>query len=276
MNTLADIHWTVSPEILTEPIPLRWYGLLFAGGFIAGFYIMQRFLNREGAPKPWLDSLLMYVIIGTIAGARIGHCVFYDWGYFKDHILEIFLPFRFSPEFEFTGFQGLASHGAAIGIILSLWIWSLRISKRSILWILDRVVIVVALAGAFIRTGNLMNHEIVGLPTDLPWAFIFYGHPNFFEPDMVPRHPTQIYEALGYIIIFGLLYKLYHMGWDKRLGGLFGLFLAVLFGLRFVVEFFKENQVAFEDALTLNMGQMLSIPFVLAGVYFVWRSKKTA
>lgn len=269
MNTLSYIIWDLDPEIISSPISIRYYGLLFASAFIVGYYILQKMLEKADAPKDWLDSVLMHTIIGTVAGARIGHCLFYDWAYFKDHILEIFLPVSFEPEFHFTGFQGLASHGAAIGIILALYIWSRKVSKKNILWILDRVVVTVASGAFFIRMGNLMNSEIIGEPTAVPWAFIFKNI------DEVPRHPTQLYEGLAYLIIFGILsFLFWKKDWDKRQGGVFGLFLILLFGFRFCIEFMKENQVSFEEAMTLNMGQWLSIPFVLIGAYFLVKSKK--
>lgn len=269
MSLLSYIVWDIDPEIISSPIAIRYYGLLFACAFISGYYVLQKMFERDSVSKEWLDSVLMYVIIGTVAGARIGHCLFYDWAYFKDHILEIFLPVQFEPEFHFTGFQGLASHGATIGIILALWLWSRKISKKHILWILDRVVVTAALGAFFIRFGNLMNSEIIGGPTDVPWAFIFS------QVDDLPRHPTQVYEALAYLTIFLILAFLYwKKDWNNKLGGLFGVFLILLFGFRFGIEFMKENQVAFEDAMALNMGQILSIPFILIGFYFLSKSKQ--
>ncbi|UTW63352.1 prolipoprotein diacylglyceryl transferase [bacterium SCSIO 12741] len=264
------ITWDIDPEIISSPIAIRYYGLLFASAFLSGYFVLNRMFRNEQVNKEWLDSVLMYVIIGAVAGARIGHCVFYDWAYFQNHLLEIFLPVQFEPEFRFTGFLGLASHGAAIGIILALWLWSRKVSKKSIIWILDRVVITVALGGFFIRMGNLMNSEIIGQPTDLPWGFIFK------QVDDLPRHPSQLYEALSYITIFLVLNFLYwKKKWGERSGAIFGLFLILLFAARFLIEFVKENQVAFEDGLYFNMGQLLSIPFIFGGIYFLIRAKKT-
>jgi len=269
MSTLSYISWDIDPEIISSPISIRYYGLLFATAFIAGYYLLQKMFKRDEVPNEWLDSVLMHTIIGTVAGARIGHCLFYDWAYFKDHILEIFLPVAFEPELHFTGFQGLASHGAAIGIIIALYIWSRKVSKKNILWILDRVVVTVASGAFFIRMGNLMNSEIIGEPTTVPWAFIFK------YVDQLPRHPTQVYEGLAYLSIFIILaFLFWKKGWSDRQGGVFGLFLILLFGFRFCIEFMKENQVNFEDSMTLNMGQWLSIPFVLIGSYFLVKSKK--
>ncbi|MCB0482072.1 MAG: prolipoprotein diacylglyceryl transferase [Flavobacteriales bacterium] len=260
------IVWDINPEIISSPISLRYYGLLFACAFLAGYYVLQRIFKKDGVPAEWLDSVLMHVIIGTVAGARLGHCLFYDWAYFKDHLLEIFLPVAFEPEFHFTGFQGLASHGAAFGIIIALWLWSRKVSKKSVLWILDRVVITVALGAFFIRMGNLMNSEIIGLPSNLPWAFVFTA------VDDIPRHPTQLYEGFSYLSFFLiLLISFTKFNWKEKTGATFGLFLILQFGSRIVLEFFKENQVAFEQSMALNMGQILSIPFILAGGFFLWK-----
>ena len=227
--------------------------------------------KSEGLSQQWLDKLWIYVAVATVIGARLGHCFFYDWAYYSAHPFEIILPVRFQPEFRFTGYQGLASHGAAIGIIAGLWYYSKKVSRKSIFWILDRAVIPIALAGFFIRMGNLMNSEIVGLPTDLPWGFRFV-HSGMPDPS-TPRHPAQLYEAICYLISFAVLMHLYWKTKAKdRQGCLFGMFLVLIFTARFVIEFVKENQEAFEDAMTLNMGQWLSIPFVLIGIYMIWRS----
>lgn len=262
---LNYINWNVNPWIFEiGDFQLRWYGLLFASGFMLGFYLLKRIFETENVPLEWLDKVLWYVIIGTVVGARLGHVFFYDWDYYSQNLLEIPKVWR----------GGLASHGAAVGIILSVWLFSRNVSKRSVLWILDRVVITVALAGVLIRLGNLMNHEIVGDPTDVAWAFVFK-----FGPDDSPRHPTQIYEAFCYLLSFGILMWMY---WKANagmyLGRLFGAFLILIFGFRFIVEFIKESQGGFESSLgnALTTGQWLSIPFVLAGAYFVWRSSRHA
>lgn len=266
---LNAIVWDIDPEIISSPISLRYYGLLFACAFLSGYYVLQQIFKKDKVPQEWLDSVLMHVIIGTVAGARLGHCLFYDWAYFKSHLLEIFLPVAFEPELHFTGFQGLASHGAGIGIIIALWIWSRKVSKKNVLWIFDRVVITIALGAFFIRMGNLMNSEIIGLPANLPWAFVFK------QIDDIPRHPTQLYEGLSYLVLFMLLYTLFvKKNWKEKMGTTFGLFLIVQFSVRIFLEFFKENQVAFEQGMTLNMGQLLSIPFILIGIFFLWKGLK--
>lgn len=268
---LNYIDWKVDPWLFEiGDFQLRWYGLLFATGFLLGFYLLRKIFKTEGIPEEWVDKALWYVVIGTVVGARLGHVFFYDWDYYSQNLGEIVKVWR----------GGLASHGAAIGIILSLWLFSRNVSKRSILWILDRVVITVALAGVLIRLGNLMNHEIIGEPTTVPWAFIFH-HAGLILPDgsldLRPRHPTQIYEAFAYLVSFGILMWMY---WKNNaglfLGRIFGAFLILIFGFRFVIEFIKASQGGFESSLgdALTTGQWLSIPFVLAGIYFMVRSAK--
>lgn len=252
------IHWNVTPEIFTigEWGP-RWYGLLFALSFVAGYYIMLWFFKREEIKQELLDSLTMYMFLGTLIGARLGHCLFYEPAYYLAHPLKILMVWQ----------GGLASHGAAIGIVTALILFS-RKHKKSFFWIMDRIVIVVALAGFFIRTGNLMNSEIYGHQTTLPWGFIFE-----LRNETVPKHPTQIYEALSYLFIFFLLLGIFQKEYKKnRHGFIFGIFLILLFTARFFIEFLKEDQVDFEASMVLNMGQWLSIPFVLAGIYLIYRS----
>lgn len=269
------INWEVDPEIFNlGGFSLRYYGLLFVLAFICGYKIEEKIFRAEGLSMEWLDKLWIYVAVATVVGARLGHCLFYDWAYFSQHPLEMILPFRFQPEFKFTGFQGLASHGAAIGIIAGLWYYSKKVSKKSIFWILDRAVIPIALAGVFIRLGNLMNSEIVGEVTTLPWGFRFVNAYGIDNPS-APRHPAQLYEALCYLMGFGVLMYLYwRTNVKERQGFIFGMFLILIFTARFLIEFVKENQVDFEEAMTLNMGQWLSISFVLAGCFMLWYSGK--
>ncbi|MCH4896524.1 prolipoprotein diacylglyceryl transferase [Marinilabiliaceae bacterium JC040] len=267
---LAFINWDPSCEIFNIlGISVRWYGLLFACAFLLGYKLTDKMFKSEGLPQPWLEKLFLYVMIATVAGARIGHCLFYDFAYFKDHIIEIFLPVRFEPTFKFIGYQGLASHGAAIGIIIALWYYTKKVSHKSFLWILDRVVLPVALAAIFIRTGNLINSEIIGTPTDLPWGFRFIK--SGVSDPLTPRHPAQLYEAICYTLTFITLMFLY---WKteckKKEGILFSVFLIMIFTARFFVEFVKENQEAFEQSMSLNMGQILSIPFVLIGLFILF------
>ena len=268
MNLLY-ITWDVSPEIFEiAGFAPRWYSVLFALGFVIGFFIVQSMFKKEKVDLELLNSLLMYVVVATVLGARLGHCLFYDWEYFSQHPLEILLPVQFEPEFRIIGFRGLASHGGAFGIIIALWLWSRKHSKKPLMWILDRLVVPSALAGAFIRLGNLMNSEIVGKVTDVDWAFIFV----LLGPE--PRHPVQLYEALAYLAIFAFLYWLY---WKRNAGDkpgvLFGWFMILMFTARFFLEYYKRSQGGFETAFdnVLSTGQLLSIPFVLIGVFFLIR-----
>lgn len=259
---LTYITWDVSPDIFhIGPRPIRWYGLLFALGFLIGYYLVRKMFLREDAPEEWLDSCLIYTMLGTIIGARLGNVFFYDWAYYSANPIEILKIWN----------GGLASHGAAIAIPLALWMYSKRVTKKSVFWILDKVVIAVALAGCFIRLGNLMNSEIYGIPTEVSWAFIFA------RVDAIPRHPVQIYESLCYLMSFGvLMYFYWKTDFYKKRGFLFGLFLVMIFGFRFVMEYFKNAQGGFENALgVFSTGQWLSIPFVLLGIgLMVWSNNK--
>jgi len=257
---IAFIEWSVTPEIFhLGPVSVRWYGLLFAMAFVAGYFIMTWIFKKEGRPQPDLEQLSVYMIFGTVIGARLGHCLFYNPTYYLSNPIEIFKVWE----------GGLASHGAAIGILIAVYLFSKKKKNYSFLWIIDRVVIVVALAGTFIRLGNLFNSEIIGKPTDVSWAFIFTA------VDDLPRHPTQLYESIAYLIIFLILLFMYYKGLEKDRGGfLFGLFLVLVFTFRFFVEFLKENQSAFERGMILDMGQLLSIPFVIAGIIFITKSFK--
>jgi prolipoprotein diacylglyceryl transferase len=261
--TITQIVWNIDPVFLKlGSLQLRYYSFLFALGFILGYAIVKRMFKNEGIPLKELDNLLIYVLVGGLAGARLGHCLFYDWAYFSNHILEIFLPVQFEPKFHFTGFQGLASHGGAIGILISIAIFVKKSSMKNYLYVLDRIVIPTALAGSLIRLGNLMNSEIYGHQTDLPWGFIFARN-----GDTWASHPTQIYEAIVYLIIFFVLIALYKKRWKKKQDGYFSaIFLILVFTFRFFIEFVKEIQVGFERSMALDMGQILSIPFVVAGI----------
>lgn len=254
------IRWNVSPEILTfGPLQLRWYGLLFASGFLIGFYLMRWVYRSEGRPERDLDTLLGYLLIGTIVGARLGHCLFYEPEYYLQNPIEILKIWE----------GGLASHGGTVGVLIVLYLYSRKHSNQPFLWLADRLTIPTALTAALIRLGNLFNSEIYGKPTTLPWAFIFE------RVDAHPRHPTQIYEALAYITLFFLLLYLYRRQWYHRraLGQPLGLFFVWVFGWRFVIEWTKEPQEAFSLPLPLNMGQLLSIPFLALGLYLFIRER---
>ena len=267
---MSAIQWDVSPLILELPITdtfslkLRWYGLLFALGFVVGYYIIEWIFKVEKKPVQELENLTMTMVLSTVFGARLGHCLFYNPGYYLSNPVEILKVWE----------GGLASHGAAIGILIGLWLFVRKRRKNfNYLWILDRLSIVIALAGSFIRLGNLFNSEILGKPADLPWSFVFVRLGEDF-----PRHPTQIYESLSYLLIFAFLFFLYNRQRENiRPGILFGLFLILVFGARLIIELFKENQVAFESLLPINLGQLLSIPLIIAGFYLLIfkKTKKT-
>lgn len=260
-NLLNFIHWNVNPEIFgLGQLSVRWYGLLFASGFLIGYYIAERMLKSENVSSKWIDSLFFYIIIATVVGARLGHVFFYGWDYYSQNLSEIFKVWH----------GGLASHGGAIGIIIAMFIHSKLITKRTMLWTLDRIVVPTALVGAFIRTGNLMNSEIYGIETTLPWGFIFERN-----GETVAKHPTQIYEALAYLVsFFTLMYLYWKTSSKNRPGLLLGAFFVLIFTARFVIEFIKEDQEAFEAGMWLNMGQWLSVPFVLIGALLIFRALK--
>lgn len=265
----SAIQWNIKPEIFSiGSFELRYYTLCFLLAFISSYVLMLHIFKREHKPQELLDQLSIYIFIGTLLGARLGHCLFYEFDYYKDHPLEMILPYAYvNGKFTLTGFHGLASHGGAIGILTGIFLFC-RKTKTDFLWITDRLVIVIPLAGAFVRIGNFFNSEIIGLPSDLPWAVVFE------QIDTVPRHPAQLYEAVCYVLIFILLWNIYHRKPLLKPGFLFGLFLILLFGARFVLEFAKENQEAFEEGMTYNMGQLLSLPFIAIGVYLLVRPYK--
>ena len=261
MDILAFIHWNVSPEIFSlGPIHVRWYGLLFAIGFLFGYSHGEKMFKHENIDLKWLESLFIYLIVATIIGARLGHVLFYGWDYYSQHPIEILYVWQ----------GGLASHGGVLGIIIAMLIWSKYVSKRSILWVLDRVVVPSIFVGALIRFGNLMNSEIYGMPTTLPWGFIFERN-----HETVAKHPTQIYEALSYLVTFGVMLYMYWKTKAKDYQGLIvGVFFVMVFSARFFIEFIKEVQESFENSMSLDMGQWLSIPFVLTGIFLIIRALK--
>jgi prolipoprotein diacylglyceryl transferase len=258
---LATITWNVNPEIFRiGGFAIRWYGLFFALSFYLGYIIMERIFKKEDIPLPMLDSLATYMIIATVIGARLGHVLFYQPGYYLSHPIEILKIWE----------GGLASHGAAIAIPFAIWLFS-RKHNKTFFWTIDRIVIVVALAGFFIRMGNLMNSEIYGTTTNLPWGFIFVREPDHFTMGYgLAHHPTQIYEALSYLAIFGYLLWYYIKKNGKPLEGyLFSMFLILVFGVRFLLEFLKLPQVKEEQAYILDLGQILSIPLILIGLWIL-------
>ncbi len=268
MSPLA-IHWNVDPVIINiGSFGLRWYSLGFLVAFLLGYYIIERMFKQENVREDYLGSLFLYIFLAILIGARLGHCLFYEPDYFltSEHWVEIVWPFQNG---HYTGFQGLASHGAAIGILVGLWLYQ-RKYGLNLWWFLDRLVVVVALGGAFVRLGNLFNSEIYGVETSLPWGFVFERN-----GETVPKHPTQLYESLSYFLIFGvsIWYYIRKKGHFKT-GTIFGWWLVALFGVRLLIEFVKNDQVDFEAGMVLNMGQLLSLPFIIGGFTIAWLAYK--
>ncbi len=258
---LNSIVWDVDPEIFKiGGLTVRWYGLLWALGIWLTLMVVQKIFKQEKISEKWLDKLFTYTVLGAILGARLGHCLFYDFGYYIAHPIEILYIWQ----------GGLASHGGAFGILIAIYLYNRNVSKKGMLWVLDRLVIGVALAGASIRLGNLMNSEIYGTATSLPWGFIFVRN-----GETEAMHPTQIYEILYCLITFAVTWWMY---WKKnyqlQAGKIFGAFLIGIFGTRFLLEFIKLDQEAFEATMWINMGQILSLPFILFGIWFLVRKKK--
>lgn len=260
------IHWSPAPEIINIlGLSIRYYGLLFAGGLILSIYILGWIYKRENIPSEHLDKLSIYGMIGILVGARLGHCLFYEPSYYLSHPLEMILPITFPPEggVKFIGYQGLASHGGALGLLIALYFYS-RKTKHSMIHTIDLIAVVAALACGFIRLGNFMNSEIIGIPTTKSWGVIFE------RVDNIPRHPAQLYEAISYFLIFIIMMILYTKMSDKLKNGFFfGLGLVLCFTARFIIEFVKENQVGFEDGMLFNMGQLLSLPYIVLGLGFI-------
>jgi len=263
----AFINWDVRPEIIEGIVFFRWYGICWILGMIVGYRIMLTIYKAETITQNELDKLTTYLVFGIIIGARLGHVLFYDPIYYWKNPIEI-LPFKIHPTFEFTGLAGLASHGGIIGALLSIYFFSKKF-KKDYLWLLDSVAIAGAALGGFIRVGNLMNSEIIGNPTKVPWAFVFN------RVDQIPRHPTQLYEAFFYFMISIALYFLWKSKrFNDHKGFISGLAIALIFTLRLLIEFLKENQVSFENNLFLNMGQTLSLPLILVGLVLMIQSLK--
>lgn len=268
---LAQIHWNPDPVIFQVlGFGLRWYSLFWMIGLAAALVVAGRVFKARGLSENDFNRLFVYCVVGIFVGARLGHCLFYDWAYFSQHLAEIILPIRFLPDggWKFIGYAGLASHGGTLGLIIAL-VWYCRKTKMHFLDVADIIALATPLTAGCIRIANLMNSEIIGLPSDMPWAFVFE------RVDMQPRHPAQLYEALAYFCIGLLMWYLYRTRKEHlHRGFFFGLCLTTIFVFRFFIEFIKENQESFEDGMMLNMGQWLSIPFVAIGIYFMIQGYK--
>ena len=269
MPSLLTINWNPDPELfnLFGSFPIRYYGLLWGIGIVLACIIVQRQYRDRKISEDKFTPLFFYCVIGITLGARLGHCIFYDWSYYQNHLIEMILPIKQFPNegWKWIGYRGLASHGGTLGLIIALWLYCRR-TKMHYMDVLDMIAVAPPICACFIRLANLMNSEIIGKPTDVPWAFVFE------QVDMLPRHPAQLYEAIAYFIFFlGMiyLYKKSDHGTKLHRGFFFGLCLTEIFVFRFFVEFLKENQVDFENTMALNMGQWLSVPFVIIGIYFM-------
>jgi prolipoprotein diacylglyceryl transferase len=275
---LNYITWTVDPELFSiGSLTVRWYGLLWAIGIWLALVIVQKIFKHEKHPEAWVDKLFIYTVLGTIIGARLGHCFFYEWKELAEPVTFLGITFKYGNyylshpwELLYIWRGGLASHGGAIGILIAMYYYNKNVSKKGYIWIFDRLVIGVALAGASIRLGNLMNSEIYGTATTLPWGFIFVR-----DGQTEPMHPTQIYEMIYCLVTFAVTYWLYYKKEAyKKTGFIFGVFLLGIFGTRFLLEFIKLNQEAFESGMILNMGQILSVPFIIWGILLIMNRNK--
>jgi prolipoprotein diacylglyceryl transferase len=256
---IGFIDWTVDPVAFQIGARgVRWYGILLALGFLLGYLIFSRIAKKEGLKQDLVDKLAIVVILGVVIGLRLGHCLFYNPDYYLSNPVEILKVWK----------GGLASHGGAAGILIAVWLFQRKRKKISFLYIIDRLAIIATLAGAFVRIGNLINHEIVGIPTQVPWAFVFH------RVDMLPRHPTQLYESIFYFICFALMITFYYRrNWGAREGLITGFFFTAVFAFRFVIEFTKTVQMETGGwDFPLRMGQLLSIPFVIIGIWLMWRA----
>ena len=273
MIILNKIIWEPSSTIFSiGSFGIHYYSLMFIIAFLFGFNIMKRMYIRENVTTERLETMLFYIVLSTLIGARLGHVVFYDWEYYQSHLLEIFLPIeKTTSGYSFTGFRGLASHGAAIGILTGIILYQKIYKEKTLLWILDRLIIPTTLGAGFVRIGNFFNSEIVGKYTGNNFGVIFVN-----RGDTLPRHPAQLYEAVCYFILFFVLSQIYKTEFKNKSGFLLGIFMLILFSVRFLIEFIKESQGGFETMLPLfSTGQWLSIPLMLSGIIVLIRSINT-
>lgn len=267
----TKIDWAPSETLFKiGSFGIHYYSLMFIIAFGLGYYLMKKIFDEEKISLEYLESLFIYMVLSILLGARLGDVFFYSWDYYQDHLLEILLPIRDTPNgYTFTGFRGLASHGAVIGSLLGLYLYKRKFKERSLFWLLDRVTIPVAIGASFVRLGNFFNSEIVGKYSNSNFGVVFLN-----RGENLPRHPAQLYEAVGYLILFFILRQVYRTEKKKREGYLIGLFFIGMFTIRFLIEFIKESQGGFEEILgLLSTGQWLSIPFVLFGILLMYRSR---
>ena len=272
MIILNKITWEPSSTIFSVGnFGIHYYSLMFIIAFLLGFNIMKKMYLKENVPTERLETMLFYIVLSTLIGARLGHVIFYDWAYYQNHLLEIFLPIeKTSNGYSFTGFRGLASHGAAVGILTGILIYQKKYKEKTLVWILDRLIIPTTLGAGFVRIGNFFNSEIVGKYTGNNFGVVFVN-----RGETLPRHPAQLYEAICYFILFFILIQIYKSDLKNKNGFLLGFFMFVLFSVRFLIEFIKESQGGFESILPLfSTGQWLSMPLILSGILVLYSSMK--
>ncbi|MFQ3341014.1 MAG: phosphatidylglycerol:prolipoprotein diacylglycerol transferase [Flavobacteriaceae bacterium] len=270
---LTKIDWAPSETLFKiGSFGIHYYSLMFIIAFGLGYYMMKKVFDEEKIPLEYLESLFVYMIISVLLGARLGDVFFYSWDYYQDHLLEVLLPIRDTPTgYTFTGFRGLASHGAVIGTLIGLYLYKRKFTHKSLLWLLDCVTVPIAIGASFVRFGNFFNSEIVGKYTDSNFGVVFLN-----RDESLPRHPAQLYEALGYIVLFFVLKQTYRTENKNKPGFMLGLFFTGMFVVRFLVEFLKESQGGFEEIMPLfSTGQWLSIPFIMLGGFLMLRKSKT-
>ena len=272
MIIFNKIIWEPSSTIFSiGNFGIHYYSLMFIIAFLFGYNIMKKMYVKENVPTERLETMLFYIVLSTLIGARLGHVFFYDWAYYQNHLLEIFLPIeKTSNGYSFTGFRGLASHGAAVGILTGIFIYQKKYTEKTLVWILDRLIIPTTLGAGLVRIGNFFNSEIVGEYTGNNFGVVFVN-----RGDSLPRHPAQLYEAVCYFILFFILSQIYKSDYKNKSGFLLGFFMFTLFSIRFLIEFIKESQGGFETILPLfSTGQWLSIPLILSGMLVLIRSIK--
>ena len=268
----TKIDWAPSETLFKiGSFGVHYYSLMFVIAFGLGYYLMKKIFDEEKISLEYIESLFVYMVISILLGARLGDVFFYSWDYYQDHLIEILLPIRDTPNgFTFTGFRGLASHGAVIGSLIGLYLYKRKFKERSLLWLLDRVTIPVALGAAFVRLGNLFNSEIVGKYTQSNFGVVFLNN-----RETLPRHPAQLYEAICYIILFFILRKIYKTTKKDQPGFMIGIFFTGMFTIRFLIEFIKESQGGFEEIMPFfSTGQWLSIPLILLGIFLAFKKTK--
>ena len=269
---LIKIEWAPSETLFKiGDFGIHYYSLMFIVAFSLGYYIMKKIFVNENVSEEYLESLFVYMVLSILLGARLGDVFFYSWDYYSNHLLEILLPIKETSDgYKFTGFRGLASHGAVIGSLIGLYLYQLKFKKRSLLWLLDRITIPVSLGACFVRLGNFFNSEIVGKYSNTDFGVVFLN-----RGETLPRHPAQIYESICYLFLFLFLRKAYNSDKKNRQGYLIGSFFVGMFTIRFLIEYLKESQGGLEDILGLfSTGQWLSIPFIIFGFYLIFRQSK--